>query len=79
MSTRVGDSAYAPLTDGTAIEIRPARPGDFDAVRGVKALAVISSGLDRPGRAELLGICRGRAKPSPLLARFKTSPTRSAW
>ena len=47
--------------------------------RGVKALVVISSGLDRPGRAELLGICRGRAKPSPLLARFKTSPTRSAW
>jgi len=26
--------------------------------RGVKALVVISSGLDRPGRAELLGICR---------------------
>ena len=27
--------------------------------RGVNALVVISSGLDRPGRAELLGICRG--------------------
>ncbi|MGO8889177.1 MAG: hypothetical protein ACLQB1_05625 [Streptosporangiaceae bacterium] len=27
--------------------------------RGVKALVMISSGLDRPGRAELLGICRG--------------------
>jgi acyl-CoA synthetase (NDP forming)/GNAT superfamily N-acetyltransferase len=26
--------------------------------RGVKALAVITAGLDRPGRAELLGICR---------------------
>jgi hypothetical protein len=23
---------YALLTDGTTIEIRPARPGDFDAV-----------------------------------------------
>jgi GNAT superfamily N-acetyltransferase len=33
MSTPVGDSAYALLTDGTTIEIRPARPGDFDAVR----------------------------------------------
>jgi len=27
--------------------------------RGVKALVVISPGLDRPGRTELLGICRG--------------------
>ncbi len=26
--------------------------------RGVKALVVITAGLDRPGRAELLGICR---------------------
>ena len=33
MSTRAGDSAYALLTDGTAIEIRPARSGDFDAVQ----------------------------------------------
>ena len=33
MSTRAGDSAYALLTDGTTIEIRPAQPGDFDAVR----------------------------------------------
>jgi len=33
MSTRARDSAYALLTDGTAIEIRPARPGDFDAVQ----------------------------------------------
>jgi acyl-CoA synthetase (NDP forming)/GNAT superfamily N-acetyltransferase len=28
-------SAYALLTDGTTIEIRPARPGDFDAVRAM--------------------------------------------
>ena len=33
MSTRARDSAYALLTDGTTIEIRPARPGDFDAVQ----------------------------------------------
>jgi len=33
MSTRAGDSAYALLTDGTTIEVRPAQPGDFDAVR----------------------------------------------
>ena len=33
MSTGAGDSAYALLTDGTTIEIRPAQPGDFDAVR----------------------------------------------
>ena len=33
MSTGTEASAYALLTDGTTIEIRPARPGDFDAVR----------------------------------------------
>ena len=33
MSTQAGDSAYALLADGTTIEIRPARPDDFDAVR----------------------------------------------
>ncbi len=33
MST--GTSAYALLTDGTTIEIRPAQPGDFDAVRAM--------------------------------------------
>jgi len=33
MSTQPGDSVFALLTDGTTIEIRPARPGDFDAVR----------------------------------------------
>ena len=33
MSTPAGDSTYALLTDGITIEIRPARPGDFDAVR----------------------------------------------
>jgi len=33
MSTPAGDSAFALLTDGTTIEIRPAQPGDFDAVR----------------------------------------------
>ena len=37
MSTRAGDSAYALLTDGTTIEIRPARPDDFDAVRDMHA------------------------------------------
>ena len=33
MSIRAGDSAYALLTDGTTIEIRPAQPSDLDAVR----------------------------------------------
>ena len=33
MSIRAGDSAYALLTNGTTIEIRPARPSELDAVR----------------------------------------------
>ena len=33
MSTGTEASAYALLTDGTTIQIRPARPGDFGAVR----------------------------------------------
>ena len=37
MSTQAEPSAYALLTDGTTIEIRAARPGDFDAVRDMHA------------------------------------------
>ena len=37
MSTGTEASAYALLADGTTIEIRPARPGDFDAVRDMHA------------------------------------------
>ncbi|MGP7999658.1 MAG: GNAT family N-acetyltransferase [Streptosporangiaceae bacterium] len=37
MSTETGPSAYALLTDGTTIEIRPARPDDFNAVRDMHA------------------------------------------
>ena len=37
MSVHAEDSAYALLTDGATIEIRPARPGDFDAVRDMHA------------------------------------------
>jgi len=33
MSTQAESAAYALLTDGTTVEIRAARPGDFDAVR----------------------------------------------
>jgi len=33
VSTPAGPAAYALLTDGTTVEIRPARPGDFAAVR----------------------------------------------
>jgi hypothetical protein len=33
MSTQAGSAVYALLTDGTTVEIRTARPGDFDAVR----------------------------------------------
>ena len=37
MSTGTEASAYALLADGTTIEIRPARPGDFEAVRDMHA------------------------------------------
>ncbi len=37
MTVQAGPSAYALLTDGTTIEIRPARPDDFDAVRDMHA------------------------------------------
>ena len=37
MSVHAEDIAYALLTDGTTIEIRPARPHDFDAVRDMHA------------------------------------------
>ena len=37
MSIDAEDSVYALLTDGATIEIRPARPGDFDAVRDMHA------------------------------------------
>ena len=37
MTVQTGASAYALLTDGTTVEIRPARPDDFDAVRDLHA------------------------------------------
>ncbi len=37
MSIHAEDSAYALLSDGATIEIRAARPGDFDAVRDMHA------------------------------------------
>ena len=37
MSVHAEPSAYALLTDGATIEIRAARPGDFDAVRDMHA------------------------------------------
>jgi hypothetical protein len=37
MSTQAEPSAYALLTDGTTVEIRAARPHDFDAVRHMHA------------------------------------------
>jgi acyl-CoA synthetase (NDP forming)/GNAT superfamily N-acetyltransferase len=37
MSIHAKDSAYALLSDGTTIEIRAARPDDFDAVRDMHA------------------------------------------
>ena len=37
MSAQAGPGTYALLTDGGTIEIRPARPGDFDAVRDMHA------------------------------------------
>ena len=37
MSIDAEDSVYALLTDGATIEIRPARPGDFDGVRDMHA------------------------------------------
>ena len=37
MSAQAEHGAYALLADGATIEIRPARPGDFDAVRDMHA------------------------------------------
>ena len=37
VSAQAGTGAYALLTDGTTVEIRPARPDDFDAVRDMHA------------------------------------------
>jgi acyl-CoA synthetase (NDP forming)/GNAT superfamily N-acetyltransferase len=37
VTVQAGPSTYALLTDGTTIEIRPARPDDFDAVRDMHA------------------------------------------
>ena len=37
MSAQAGPGAYALLTDGTTMEIRPAQPDDFDAVRDMHA------------------------------------------
>ena len=37
MNAQARSSAYALLTDGTTIEIRPTRPDDFDAVRDMHA------------------------------------------
>src|SRR5271169_6451287 len=37
MSMHAEDSAYALLSDGATIEIRAARPDDFDAVRDMHA------------------------------------------
>ena len=37
MNAQADPSAYALLTDGTTIEIRPVRPDDFDAVRDMHA------------------------------------------
>jgi len=37
VNAQADPSAYALLTDGTTIEIRPVRPDDFDAVRDMHA------------------------------------------
>jgi len=37
VTVQAGPSTYALLTDGTTIEIRPARPDDYDAVRDMHA------------------------------------------
>ena len=37
VSVPAGDSAYALLIDGATVEIRPARPADFAAVRDMHA------------------------------------------
>jgi acyl-CoA synthetase (NDP forming)/GNAT superfamily N-acetyltransferase len=37
VTVQTGASAYALLTDGTTVEIRPARPDDFEAVRDMHA------------------------------------------
>jgi len=69
VSTQAGPSTYALLTDGTTIEIRPARPDDFDAVRDLHAkmspenLYLRFFSMSRAaGEQEARRICR---EPSP--------------
>ncbi len=90
VSTGTEASAYALLTDGTTIEIRPARPGDFDAVR---AMHTKMSPDNLYLRFFSFSICafsasvsalfqlqrsRGRAGSAPDLPRARTGPRRAA-
>src|SRR5208282_5450325 len=67
--TQAGPGAYALLTDGTTIEIRAARPGDFAAVRDMHCFGVANTAISlnatfaarhpRPGMAGLALQCTG--------------------
>ena len=69
MNAQAQSGAYALLTDGSTIEIRPARPGDFDAVRDMHAkmssenLYLRFFGVSRSAaESEALRVCR---EPAP--------------
>ena len=69
MSAQAGPGTYALLTDGTMLEIRPAQPGDFRAVRDMHAkmstenLYLRFFGVSRSAaESEARRVCR---EPSP--------------
>ena len=75
MSADAEPSVYALLTDGTTIEIRPARPDDFDAVRDMHAkLSPDNLYL----RFFSMSPLRGRAGGAPDLPRARAGSRRAA-
>src|SRR5271165_4068626 len=71
VSAQAGASAYALLTDGTTIEIRPARPDDFDAVRDMHAKMSPEESVPAHLRH---GPARGRAGSAPDMPRVRAGP-----
>ena len=75
MSIEAEPSAYALLTDGTTIEIRAARPDDFDAVRDMHAKMSPGQPLPALFQHEPAG-CRARGAPD--MPRARPGPCRAA-
>ena len=75
MSADTEPSVYALLTDGTTVEIRPARPGDRDAVRDLhEKLSPDSLYL----RFFSINPRCGRTGSAPGLPRARSGPRRAA-